>query len=137
MNYLVSKFGTAANGGVYAYDLDNEPAWWDAVHRDVHPVASTYDEVTINEIATAKAVKEADPTALINGPVIDNWSNYFYSKKDMESGWGTGPCYQPWGNPTDRAAHGGVPLIEYYLQQFAAYDATNKTRLLDYLDMHT
>jgi len=137
VTYLVSKFGTAANGGVYAYDLDNEPAWWDAVHRDVHPVASTYDEVTNNEIATAKAVKDADPTALINGPVIDNWWNYFYSKKDMESGWGTGPCYQPWAGPTDRKAHGGVPLIEYYLQQFAAYQAANNVRLLDYLDMHT
>jgi hypothetical protein len=135
--YLVSKFGTAANGGVYAYDLDNEPAWWDAVHRDVHPVASTYDEVTNNEIATAKAVKDADPTALINGPVIDNWWNYFYSKKDMESGWGTGPCYVPWADPTDRKSHGGVPLIEYYLQQFAAYQAANNVRLLDYLDMHT
>ncbi|MGD0629922.1 MAG: glycoside hydrolase family 44 protein, partial [Terracidiphilus sp.] len=137
VKYLVSKFGTAANGGVYAYDLDNEPAWWDAVHRDVHPVASTYDEVTINEIATAKAVKDADPTALINGPVIDNWWNYFYSKKDMEGGWGTGPCYAPWANPTDRTAHGGVPLIEYYLQQFAAYQTANNVRLLDYLDMHT
>jgi hypothetical protein len=137
VTYLVGKFGTAANGGVYAYDLDNEPAWWDAVHRDVHPVASTYDEVTNNEIATALAVKTADPTALINGPVIDNWWNYFYSKKDMESGWGTDPCYAPWANPVDRTAHGGMPNIEYYLQQFAAYEATNKIRLLDYLDMHT
>jgi Glycoside hydrolase family 44 len=137
VTYLVGKFGTAANGGVYAYDLDNEPAWWDAVHRDVHPVASTYDEVTVNGMATAVAVKSADPTALINGPVIDNWWNYFYSKQDMESGWGTGPCYEPWADPTDRAAHGGVPFIEYYLQQFAAYQATNNVRLLDYLDMHT
>jgi hypothetical protein len=28
-------------------------------------------------------------------------------------------------------------LIEYYLQQFAAYDKTNNQRLLDYLDLHT
>jgi len=137
VSYLVSKFGTAANGGVFAYDLDNEPAWWDAVHRDVHPVASTYDEVTSNELATALAVKTADPTAMVNGPVVDNWWNYFYSKKDMESGWGTGPCYQPWADPTDRQAHGGVPFIEYYLQKFAAYQAANNVRLLDYLDMHT
>jgi hypothetical protein len=137
VTYLVGKFGNAANGGVYAYDLDNEPAWWDAVHRDVHPVASTYDEVTINEIATAKAVKTADPTALVNGPVVDNWWNYFYSKKDMENGWSTGPCYQPWAGPVDRTAHGGVPFVEYYLQQMASASNTYGARLLDYLDLHT
>ena len=55
---LVSTFGTAANGGVAIYDLDNEPSWWDAVHRDVHPVPFTYDEVTNNGIATAVAIEE-------------------------------------------------------------------------------
>ncbi|MDR3771991.1 MAG: glycoside hydrolase family 44 protein, partial [Terracidiphilus sp.] len=136
--YLVSKFGTAANGGVYAYDLDNEPAWWDAVHRDVHPVASTYDEVTNNGIATALAIKAADPTAQVNGPVVDYWWNYFYSKKDIEAGWNNpNSCYQPWDNPTDRQAHLGVPFIEYYLQKFNAAETTNKVRLLDYLDLHT
>jgi len=138
VTYLVGKFGTAANGGVAAYDLDNEPAWWDAVHRDVHPVASTYDEVTNNGIAVAEAVKTADPTAAVSGPVVDYWWNYFYSKKDIENGWGHGnPCYQPWSNPIDREAHGGVPFIEYYLQQFAAYQTAHSVRLLDYLDLHT
>jgi hypothetical protein len=137
VTYLVSKFGTAANGGVFAYDLDNEPAWWDAVHRDVHPVASTYDEVTNNGIATAEAIKTADPTAAVNGPVVDYWWNYFYSKKDIENGWNSGPCYEPWSGPTDRKAHGGVPFIEYYLQQFATASNTYGSRLLDYLDMHT
>jgi hypothetical protein len=138
VTYLVSKFGTAANGGVAFYDLDNEPAWWDAVHRDVHPVASTYDEVTNNGIATALAIKTADPTAKVNGPVVDYWWNYFYSKKDIESGWGSGggPCWEPWSNPVDRKAHNGVPFIEYYLQQFKAQEATHG-RLLDYLDLHT
>jgi hypothetical protein len=141
VTYLVGKFGTAANGGVAFYDLDNEPAWWDAVHRDVHPVASTYDEVTNNGIATALAIKTADSTAAVNGPVIDYWWNYFYSKKDIESGWDSGaissPCWQPWSNPVDRAAHSGIPFIEYYLQQFKAAGTTNGKRLLDYLDLHT
>jgi hypothetical protein len=135
---LVQKFGAAANGGVAIYDLDNEPSWWDAVHRDVHPVPFTYDEVTSNGIATALAIKTADPTAEVAGPVIDYWWDYFYSKKDVENGWSTGPCYEPWANPTDRQAHGGTALIEYYLQQFRAYAAANNTpRLLDYLDLHT
>jgi hypothetical protein len=136
--YLVQTFGTAANGGVFSYDLDNEPAWWDAEHRDVHPNPSTYDEVTNNGIATAQAIKTADPTASVNGPVVDYWWNYFYSKKDIESGWGSGiGCYQPWSNPVDREAHGGVPFIEYYLQQFDAASTTYGARLLDYLDLHT
>jgi len=138
VTYLVSKFGTAAKGGVAIYDLDNEPAWWDAVHRDVHPLPSTYDEVTNNGIATAKETKNADPTAAVSGPVVDYWWNYFYSKKDIENGWGNGnPCWQPWSNPVDRQAHGGIPFIEYYLQQFKAAESDYGARLLDYLDIHT
>ena len=137
VTFLVGKFGTAAAGGVAIYDLDNEPSWWDAVHRDVHPSPFTYDEVTDNGIAVAKAIKTADATAEVSGPVMDFWWNYFYSKKDVEAGWGTGPCYSPWSNPLDRNAHGGTPLIEYYLQQFKSYETAHNVRLLDYLDLHT
>jgi hypothetical protein len=142
VNELVTKFGqgnpaSGNGGGVAFYDLDNEPSWWDAVHRDVHPVASTYDEVTNGGIGTALAIKTVDPTAKVNGPVVDFWYNYFYSKKDIESGWGTGPCFEPWQNPIDRNAHGGVPFIEYYLQQFAKAETTYGTRLLDYVVLHT
>jgi hypothetical protein len=142
VNALVTKFGqgnpAAGNGsGVSFYDLDNEPSWWDAVHRDVHPVASTYDEVTNGGVGTALAIKTVDPTAMVNGPVVDYWWNYFYSKKDIESGWGSGPCGEPWDNPIDREAHGGVPFVEYYLQQFATAEKTYGVRLLDYVTLHT
>jgi hypothetical protein len=142
VNELVTTFGpgnpAAGNGaGVSFYDLDNEPSWWDAVHRDVHPVASTYDEVTNGGIGTALAIKTVDPTAKVNGPVVDFWWNYFYSKKDIESGWGSGPCFEPWQNPIDRNAHGGTPFVEYYLQQFATAEKTYGVRLLDYVTLHT
>ena len=132
------SFGNGASGkGVAMWDLDNEPTWWDAVHRDVHPVAFTYDEVTNNGIGTALAIKTADPTTLVSGPVIDYWEAYFYSKKDIESGWNSGsPCYEPWGDPIDREAHGGVPMIEYYLKQFNSYSQQYGIRLLDYVDIH-
>jgi hypothetical protein len=139
VNSLVTNasYGPASGGkGVNIWDLDNEPAWWDAVHRDVHPVPSTYDEVTYGGISTALAIKTIDPSAQVSGPVIDYWWNYFYSKQDIENGWSHGPCYQPWDDPTDREAHGGVPMIEYYLQQFAAAQATYGMRLLDYVDIH-
>ncbi|MGA7339224.1 MAG: glycoside hydrolase family 44 protein [Terracidiphilus sp.] len=132
-----SSYGNGASGkGAALWDLDNEPTWWDSVHRDVHPVPFTYDEVTNGGIGTALAIKTADPTALVSGPVIDNWWAYFYSKKDIESGWDSGPCYQPWSDPTDRAAHGGTALIEYYLQQFQKYSQSYGVRLLDYVDIH-
>jgi hypothetical protein len=137
--YLVNKFGAGNSGtGVAIYDLDNEPTWWDSNDFDVHPLAFTYDEVTNGGIGTALAIKTVDPTAQVSGPVIDYWWAYFYSKKDIESGWDSGsPCYRPWSNPVDREAHGGVPLIEYYLKQFAAAQATYGIRLLDYVDLHT
>ncbi len=142
VNALVTKFGPGnpvnGNGnGVSFFDLDNEPAWWDAVHRDVHPIPSTYDEVTNGGIGTALAIKTVDPTAMVDGPVVDFWYNYFYSKKDIESGWGTGPCFEPWQNPIDREAHGGAPFIEYYMQQFATAEKTYGVRLLDYVVLHT
>lgn len=140
VNSLVTNpsYGNGASGkGVAVWDLDNEPTWWDAVHRDVHPVAFTYDEVTNGGVGTALAIKTADPTALVSGPVIDYWEAYFYSKKDIESGWDSGPpCYEPWSNPIDREAHGGVPMIEYYMQQFNSYSQKYGIRLLDYVDIH-
>jgi hypothetical protein len=139
VNYLVNKFGAGnSSTGVSIYDLDNEPTWWDSNDFDVHPLPFTYDEVTNGGIGTALAIKTADPSAKVSGPVIDYWWAYFYSKKDIESGWSSGsPCYRPWSNPVDRQAHGGVPLIEYYLQQFAAAQTTYGIRLLDYVDLHT
>jgi Glycoside hydrolase family 44 len=139
---LVSKFGSgnpggSAGKGVAIYDLDNEPSWWDSNDFDVHPNPFTYDEVTNGGIGTALAIKIADPTAQVSGPVVDFWWDYFYSKKDVESGWSSGPCYQPWSNPVDRTAHGGIPFVQYYLQQFAAKEQTYGVRLLDYVDLHT
>jgi len=137
VNDILTNFGSGGSGkGVAIWDLDNEPTWWSAVHRDVHPNPFTYDEVTNNGIGTALAIKTADPTAQVSGPVIDNWWAYFYSMQDIWDGYSSGPCYSPWSNPVDREAHGGVPLIEYYLQQFQKYSASYNVRLLDYLDIH-
>lgn len=139
---VVNTYGpgnpTSGTGkGVAIWDLGNEPDWWDAVHRDVHPKPSTYDEVTDGGISTALAIKEVDPTAQVSGPILSFWWGYFYSKQDIENGWAHGaPCYQPWSDPVDREAHGGVPMIAYYLQQFRNAQTTYGMRLLDYLDIH-
>lgn len=139
VNCLLTSGANCTKAGgkdVTIWDLDNEPEYWSAVHRDVHPNPMTYDEITNGGIGTALAIKTADPSALVSGPVISGWYQYFYSQKDVNAGYSQGPCYQPWDNPVDREAHGGVPLIEYYLQQMAAASATYGVRLLDYVDVH-
>jgi hypothetical protein len=141
VNYLVGKFGNAASGGVGIYELDNEPEYWSGVHQDVHPFWMTYDELTNKGIGYAKAIKTADPTAQVSGPVISSYQNYFYSTADEWAGYNFGDsgdnyCYCYNSNPADRVAHGNVPLLAYYLQQMSAASATAGVRLLDYVDVH-
>ena len=45
INHLKGNYGTAANGGVMFYNLDNEPMLWNSTHYDVHPNPVTYDEM--------------------------------------------------------------------------------------------
>jgi hypothetical protein len=133
IRYLITRYGPANQGGVNIWSLDNEPIWWDSTHRDIHPDPYTYDELLALNIKYAEAIKRTDPSALVSGPVADNWSSLFFSKKDIVAGWARGNY---WSNPVDRNAHGGVPLMAWYLQQMRKYEQQHGTRLLDYLDLH-
>jgi hypothetical protein len=129
VNHLIGRYGTAAQGGVKFYNLDNEPGLWNSTHRDVHPARPTYDELTNRGIEYAAAIKAVDASALTLGPVQDGWTRYFYSS------YGTYPDI-PAQQDRDSPTHGGKPFVEWYLRQMAAYESTNQTRLLDYFDLH-
>jgi uncharacterized protein (TIGR03437 family) len=133
IRYLVTRYGKANQGGVAIWSLDNEPIWWDSTHRDIHPDPYTYDELLGLDIKYGEAIKRADPTALVTGPVGDNWASLWFSKKDIVAGWSKGNY---WSNPVDRNAHGGVALLPWYLQQMQNYERQHGMRLLDYLDEH-
>ncbi len=135
IGYLLTRYGKANQGGVAIWSLDNEPIWWDSTHPDIHPDPYTYDELLSLDVKYAAAIKSADPTALVSGPVGDNWASLWFSKKDIVAGWSRGPNY--WSNPVDRNAHGGVALLPWYLQQMRAYEQQHGMRLLDYLDEHS
>lgn len=130
VEHFQNQFGTAANGGVRYYALDNEPMLWDSTHRDVHPTPLGYDELLARTIPIAQAVKSADPGAKTLGPVFFGWTAYFYSALDRADGgsW--------WNTRSDRMAHGDQPLVEWYLAQLRQHEQTHGTRLLDYLDLH-
>jgi hypothetical protein len=124
VNHLKSRFGTAANGGVQFYNLDNEPMLWNSTHRDVHPNPVTYNELRDRTYQYAAALKQADSTALTLGPVLWGWCAYWYSAADNCA---PGSDYQ---------SHGNTPFSIWYLQQMKAYEQANGVRLLDYLDWH-
>ena len=125
IDHLKSRYGTAANGGVLFYNLDNEPMLWNSTHRDVHPQPTTYDELREKTYAYAAAIKQTDPSAQILGPVLWGWCAYFFSALDECSSSGA-----------DYTSHGSVAFTAWYLQQMKAYEQAHGVRLLDYLDLH-
>ncbi|MBN1295380.1 hypothetical protein JXA80_01280 [bacterium] len=130
LGHLTGKYGTAVEGGVRFYNLDNEPMLWNDTHRDVHPEPPSYDEIRDRIITYGAAVKAVDPSAETLGPVTWGWTAYFYSALDWEPGgsW--------WLNPQDRNAHGGEPFTEWLLGELQAHETASGTRVLDYLDLH-
>jgi uncharacterized protein (TIGR03437 family) len=132
---LLTRYGPANQGGVAIWSIDNEPIWWDSTHRDIHPNPYSYDELLSTDMAYAKAIKQADPTALVSGPVNDNWASLWFSKKDIQAGWNS-PAGEWYSNPVDYAAHNNTTILAWYLQQFQQYDQQHGQRLLDYVDLH-
>ncbi len=135
VRYLAGRYGTAAQGGVLFYNLDNEPDWWFTTHRDVHPDPVGYDEIRDRTFLYGAAVKAADPTALTIGPVSGGWWSALYTPKDWVAGWKVPPYYWD-SNPVDRKAHGDIPFVEWYLQQMKAYEQQHGVRILDMVDIH-
>jgi hypothetical protein len=124
MAHISSRTGTAAQGGVRLFELDNEPMLWNSTHRDVHPKPVTYDELWQKTKTYGAAMKAKDPNIQILGPSDWGWCAYFFSAAD---GCSAG---------ADARAHGNVPLYEWLLGQVRAYQQTSGVRLIDYVDVH-
>jgi hypothetical protein len=124
MGHLSGRTGTAAQGGVRFWALDNEPMLWNSTHRDVHPQPTTYDELWQKTRDMAAAMKTQDPGSKLFGPALWGWCAYFHSAAD-----GCVPG-------ADQAAHGNQPFLPWYLAQAAQYEAQHGVRLIDYADVH-
>ncbi len=126
--HLQSTFGTAANGGVQFYTLDNEVMLWNSTQRDVHPIPPTYDEIWTKTLNYATAIKQQEPNSLVTGPVTWGYCDLFSSAADSAAG----NCI----DGSDRAAHGELPFVAWYLQQVCANPLAGGKPLVDYLDLH-
>jgi hypothetical protein len=114
IQHLITTFGTAANGGVPYYQLDNEPGGWSNTHRDVEPTQPDYDTIISLGQQYAAMIKQTDPSAKVFGPVdftLGGWIGTPAKQNNLYAG-------------------------QYYLQQMAAYDAAHQARILDYFDEH-
>ena len=128
VNHLVTLFGNAKASGVGFYAIDNEPMLWSQTHRDVHPARVGYDELARVFLDYASAVKSVDPTSQVLGPESCCWTDYWDSELDRgNDNFATHP---------DQDAHGGMPLIPWFLHAVQQHDALAGTRTLDVLTVH-
>jgi Glycoside hydrolase family 44 len=125
VQHLTNQWGAATNGGLRYYLMDNEWSIWFAVHRDVHPVGATMDEVLDKFCDYAAMVKSIDPNAQVAGPEEWGWSGYFRSGYDQQT-----------GGSTDRMAHGGQDFSPWFLSQVQERSQTAGKRLLDIFSLH-
>jgi hypothetical protein len=123
---LATAFGSGTCSVPYStitschfYDMDNEPDIWNGTHRDVHPVASGYDELANLYEQEATNLKTWDPSAVRFGPVFCCW--WFY--------WNG-------ANGNDKGNHGGVDFLPWWLNQIRWLDQINGARTLDVFDIH-
>jgi hypothetical protein len=134
VQHLTNQWGTAANGGLRYYIMDNEWSIWHSTHRDIHPVGATMDEVLGKFSDYATMVKGIDPNALVAGPEEWGWPGYLYSGFDQQ--WsGAHNDFNPAHYP-DRAAHGGQDFGPWFLSQIQQRSQTAGRRLLDIFTLH-
>ncbi|MGH9748004.1 MAG: glycoside hydrolase family 44 protein [Candidatus Acidiferrales bacterium] len=101
------------------YDMDNEIDIWSGTHRDVHPAPSGYNELRDTYLRIARGVQAWDPQAVRFGPVSCCW--WFY--------WNG-------ANGNDKAAHGGVDFLPWWLNEVYWSDQIAGARSVDALDIH-
>ncbi len=131
VNYLVNKYGTAANGGIKYYDLDNEPGAWRDTHNLPHPNQTSYVEEVAKCTSTAEAILNVDPSAQIVGPSL--WS---YSDIRTLASWTTGSITGQ--DAPDAATYNATYtwFMNYFLAKMQAESAAYGKRLLHYFDFH-
>jgi len=129
VNYLVTRFGRADQGGVPYYSLDNEPALWGGTHPRIHPQSLTFKELLDNSEALAKAIKAVDPSARVLG------SESFGAMEMWK-------CYSGTGNAipecSDWSQYSGKYdwAVAAFLGEMKARSAAAGKRLIDVLAIH-
>jgi hypothetical protein len=126
--HLVTTWGTAANGGLKYYCMDNEPSIWYSTHRDVAPVGAHYTDIYNDYVNYAGAIRANDPSATIIGPEEWGWLALFYSGFDQQNGASN--------SNSDYNTYGQTYYYPWLLQQLYSYQKSTGIQLLNVLSVH-
>jgi hypothetical protein len=116
----IEKLKVAFGSHPHLYEFDNEPEIWDGTHRDIHPQKVTYTEMRDKYLQMARLIRSIDPMAKIAGPTVSGW--WFYWNSAAGGG--------------DKASHGGIDYLPWWLGEIAAADRKSGERTLDIFDIH-
>jgi hypothetical protein len=114
VQHMMQKWGSAGQGGVRYYLMDNEPSIWFDTHRDSHPVGPHATEYRNKVLAESASIKKVDPNALIVGPEEWGWEGFFYSGYDQQYAAEHGYCCWP---DHDGIQH-GVDYVPWLLKEW-------------------
>ena len=130
VGHLVSTFGSASNGGVRYYQLDNEVDNWSSMHADVHPTPASSDEVLTPIESYGAAIKAADPDAyvLVYSPALP--ASLLYSPADFKSIGSDEPFTPPASTPRPITFRPGCSSSS------ARTRRSTEGRFFDCLDVH-
>jgi len=128
VQHLINTWGTANNGGLKYYIMDNEPSLWSSTHRDIHPAPETYSELYNDYLTYAGAVRAQDPNAWIVGPEEWGWWAMFLSGNDQQNGIGAAG--------SDYNTHNQTYYYPWLLQQLHTYYQSTGKQLLNVLSAH-
>ncbi len=119
-NQWVQSVAPNYGNGLHLYGVDNEPEIWSDVHRDVHPNATTYDEMRTLFLTEIPNLKQWDPQATVLAPGSSGW--YFYWNSTSYG--------------TDKTNHAGLDYNPWLLNEIYWHDLTTGTRTMDWYDLH-
>lgn len=118
---LVQLYGTASQGGVKAFCLDNEPGLWNNTHPRIFPVKVTAQQIIDKSASLASAVKAVDPTTEIFG--LESWGYWEMHDFTDAVDWGLFSSTYDWA-------------ISAYLGEMKKKSDAAGLRLLDVLAIH-
>ncbi len=115
-NFVAQRWGTGAQVHL---SLDNEPSLWYHTHPEIQRERAGYASFLATSIASATAIREAVPEAVIYGPACFGYGGFVNFAQAPDA-------------PSD--ASDDNSFLDYYLEQMNA--ASTTSQLLDVLDIH-